>query len=129
LVQGSASETRRLLDSYLEARYTCTALWAKARRICPDAAKALREGLEQLCKETRDVMRQLGLETVGEKFSPALLEKPLETLLEQCLAKTNTLLARGSRAAKRLADAANKAKPCIKDYGHPGEPRPQIAQI
>lgn len=98
---------------YLEARYSCTALWARARSRCPGEAAALKEGLDALCGELRRLLRSKGSERVTSVFDKRLLEEPLDSLLASCRGAAERLREAGSAAASRILEALRTLEDCM----------------
>lgn len=98
---------------YLEARYSCTALWAKARSRCPGEAAAVKEGIDALCGELRRLLRSKGSERVAAAFDKRLLEEPLDSLLASCRGAAERLREAGSAAASRMLEALGRLEACL----------------
>ncbi|MEB3852184.1 MAG: hypothetical protein LRS49_06375 [Desulfurococcales archaeon] len=102
-------EELRLVEVYLEARYKCTALAARARREgLTGLASRLKPALDTLCGEIRELLVSAGLDRAPARFDPALLGEPLESLERKCREAAVRAAASGSRAARLLLDAAGR---------------------
>ncbi|NOZ88677.1 MAG: hypothetical protein GXO15_01985 [Crenarchaeota archaeon] len=92
-------EPREIEELYLEARFACTALWARLRAREPGRAAALKRGLDALCGELRGLLEASGQDRVSRGFPRGLLEEPVGVLVERCRAAAGALRGKGSRAA------------------------------
>ncbi len=99
---------KELEDLYLEARFACTALWARLRVGEPGRAAALKRGLEALCGELRGLLEALGRGRVSEVFPRGLLGEPVGVLVERCVRAAEALRGKGSRAAVLILEALGR---------------------
>jgi len=101
-----SSRVSSVEELYLGVRYPCEALRIKLRRTGQrEAAERLGSVLRGLCAELRAYLARQGRDRVSSTFDPRFLERPIESLREECLASARRLArATGSSAAVMILE-------------------------